>query len=934
MFMYQLRMPAYFGLLSVAFLLPALGGCAPQQCGSDAECDDGLYCNGTETCNPISGFCQVGTPPCPDGRTCDEQTRTCENELPEVTALRRLVEDSEQTPSIQMRDGVPSFVSVAVPVQPEDGDDAVVHALHFLDRYKAFYAMKSPQSQLYLHRAKFNAEFNARTLRFRQRHNGIPVYGASLVVLIRDNKILMTAGHYLPEIPAMPAATISAATAKQVALTSALTSGAAFSAASFGGTVPGGTTPGGTTPSEPASSRRVFGEPSLTYFDRLLFQMKSTGTHLAWQVCVVGRYFEESSESSWLCFVDAHDGSLLACVDQSRDERDLNIYYDTGASTVFWDQWFDASCDAGEYYYPDPNGDPANDGPDACNYINLIYDFFLNNFNRRGWDGDDDNVDVFLYSNLPAGTCARYTSLAENILLPEGHVVPDLMTHEFMHGFAAHTTSFDGSGEPGAVEEHIGDVMGAMVEMYAYGANFQYRWNHGNLNGANICGPKNMSNPHEKGTPPAEGAYPDHYSERCTEDNDYCDYEDDDGGIHTNRMLLDKAASLLCDGGTHYGYHLAGAGWLNTASVYYWILMDEMPPEACSFVDLRNALVIASNMYAQNPVLTCKIKNAFAAVGVCPEGADTDCDGNDDQYDQDADGDGVPNATDNCPHLFWTGNADMDNDGIGNACDDDVDGDEYNNGVDNCPYIENELQWDQDQDGKGDVCDDHDGDGLLDLDDNCPDDLNASQEDTDGDGPGDACDTDDDNDGIPDVTDKCPLVASPNNEDQDDDGVGDICDNCPTTPNSDQTDCDGDGIGKACDDDAMEKILDENCDLPVGPKEWGSLFVHPGDLVTLTCPDCSNWLGPDDRIRVNFKNALNVAVHVVDGRGRMAGRLKAGAGQSLMFKPDASFHYVTPGTSEEPFHGTQYFLYVPEMPAGVSGVQLEFQIERVSATGG
>ena len=64
-------------------------------------------------------------------------------------------------------------------------------------------------------------------------------------------------------------------------------------------------------------------------------------------------------------------------------------------------------------------------------------------------------------------------------------------------------------------------------------------------------------------------------------------------------------------------------------------------------------------------------------------------------------------------------------------------------------------------------------------------------------GGGDVCDIDDDNDGIPDATDRCPLVGSLNNNDLDGDGWGDICDNCPDVSN-DQTDTDGDGIGDAC----------------------------------------------------------------------------------------------------------------------------------------
>ena len=56
-------------------LVFAVGGAAPE-CTIDADCNDGLFCNGTETCN--AGSCQAGTPPCSGGETCNETTDTCE----------------------------------------------------------------------------------------------------------------------------------------------------------------------------------------------------------------------------------------------------------------------------------------------------------------------------------------------------------------------------------------------------------------------------------------------------------------------------------------------------------------------------------------------------------------------------------------------------------------------------------------------------------------------------------------------------------------------------------------------------------------------------------------------------------------------------------------------------------------------------------------
>ena len=51
------------------FLDPSGGGCS-----TNAECDDGQFCNGAETC--VSGSCQAGSDPCP-GDECDEGANEC-----------------------------------------------------------------------------------------------------------------------------------------------------------------------------------------------------------------------------------------------------------------------------------------------------------------------------------------------------------------------------------------------------------------------------------------------------------------------------------------------------------------------------------------------------------------------------------------------------------------------------------------------------------------------------------------------------------------------------------------------------------------------------------------------------------------------------------------------------------------------------------------
>jgi imidazolonepropionase-like amidohydrolase len=107
--------------------------------------------------------------------------------------------------------------------------------------------------------------------------------------------------------------------------------------------------------------------------------------------------------------------------------------------------------------------------------------------------------------------------------------------------------------------------------------------------------------------------------------------------------------------------------------------------------------------------------------------------------DGDKDGDGVPDAQDNCPLTFNPQRpvdnfrqADHDGDGVGDACDP-------------CPLDANTTTCSTPNP------DDRDGDGKLNAADNCPEVANPDQLDTDNDGKGDACDL-------------CPMEANPGNQ--------------------------------------------------------------------------------------------------------------------------------------------------------------------------
>jgi hypothetical protein len=124
----------------------------------------------------------------------------------------------------------------------------------------------------------------------------------------------------------------------------------------------------------------------------------------------------------------------------------------------------------------------------------------------------------------------------------------------------------------------------------------------------------------------------------------------------------------------------------------------------------------------------------------------------------------------------------------------DSDGDGHPDASDNCPFAANPSQANTGGSAAGDACEDRDGDGALDAADNCRDAANPDQADVDRDGQGNVCD-DTDGDGL---TDHAEITGQPptryDNPDTDADGISDRLDKCPTvkpTVDIDRDGCEG-----------------------------------------------------------------------------------------------------------------------------------------------
>ena len=275
--------------------------------------------------------------------------------------------------------------------------------------------------------------------------------------------------------------------------------------------------------------------------------------------------------------------------------------------------------------------------------------------------------------------------------------------------------------------------------------------------------------------------------------------------------------------------------------------------------------------------------------GLTDEGwPDWDGDGKKLCEDDDNDGDGVADASDNCLAVSNWEQDDWDNDGLGDPCDDDDDDDAWSDDLDckpfdssvfpdavelcngkddNCNLLTDEGFPDTDADGDADCVDwDDDNDDVADgfdcqplsaasfpgapetcdgLDNDCDGLPDNNLPDADKDGIPNCLDSDADGDSIQDDIDNCPAKPNPTQQDQDQDGSGDFCDidpdgdgvpiasdNCKSQFNPSQSNMDGDGWGDACDDDADGDgipDLQDNCPATLNSGQMDSDNDGQGD---------------------------------------------------------------------------------------------------------
>lgn len=292
---------------------------------------------------------------------------------------------------------------------------------------------------------------------------------------------------------------------------------------------------------------------------------------------------------------------------------------------------------------------PAEDAAKAFANSRKVYDFFFGKFARDSFDDNDGEGPLgggALEASVRYGTAANaFWCVRADLDCPKANVMVygpgyagalDVVGHEMAHGLIAHEANLIYDGQPGAVNEALADIFGTLIEHDTGSGN----WVLGEtLPGFSASAPlRNMADPQltgadgvsrfNKNLPYAatNSGQPDHMSDLLTRTHRLCRSTGDvhNGCVHFNSGILNKAAHLIAEGGTHRGVTLTGIGVEKLGRLAYRSLTTKLNATSDlvssgdafvqSCIDLSNGGV--SGFVASD----CEsVEKAFQAVGLAAE---------------------------------------------------------------------------------------------------------------------------------------------------------------------------------------------------------------------------------------------------------------------------------------------------------------------------
>lgn len=427
-------------------------------------------------------------------------------------------------------------------------------ALSFLSQHERAFGLRDADSDLRV--GEVNGLGDGRSsVRLQQVYRGVPILAGELIVnLDADDNVLSVSGETepFPRVDTDPG--IGAAEAADTAVA--------------------------TTAKEHGidAGELEASAPKLAIFDSRLLGGPGLGVPaLVYRTEVVS---ESRADIRQLVLVEAERGGVALSFNQVAEA--LNRLHCNANNTAS-----DVPCVA-PYDRTETSGPSADsDVNDAFTYTGDTYDFFFDRFGRDSLDGAGMTlVSTTKYCD-PSFDCPYANAFwnGDQMVYGQGLETDDIVGHELGHGLMDHTAALLYYYQSGAINESLSDVWGEFIDL-TNGADLAAdRWKLGedisesHFVGTCSAGPelRNMKDPTLCGLP-------DRMSSSF-----YHGDTSDNGGVHINSGVNNKAVYLMTDGASFNGQTVSAIGLEKVAAIYYE-LQTNLLTSGADYADLADAL--------------------------------------------------------------------------------------------------------------------------------------------------------------------------------------------------------------------------------------------------------------------------------------------------------------------------------------------------------
>ena len=370
-------------------------------------------------------------------------------------------------------------------------------------------------------------------VKFDQFYQGLPVFGAQVVVHMNGEGITAVNGDYVPNVSLSTIPSVTENIATQTALVSAR--------------------------KYAAGEQLKVSKTEMAVYPMGLLEGSPVRSVLAYGVEISGN---GPQEQVW---IDAQSGAVLNRIPLRHTALNRIVYtprYDPASPDMF-------VVHRENDVPPPPPPNVLTPTSNLFHYAGDVYRFFFSAFGRDSYDNKGITMrSVYLVNELCPN--AYWNGQATNYC-PEVDG-DDVVAHEWGHAYTQFTHNLIYSYQSGALNESYSDIFGETVDLHngfdAEGGsnNAQprpagQRWQIGEdtqgINQPALGILRNMWDPTEYGNP-----------DKVTSPLYHCD-SSDGGGVHTNSGPPNHAFAMLVDGKTFNGHTVTGIGFTKAIHIYF-----------------------------------------------------------------------------------------------------------------------------------------------------------------------------------------------------------------------------------------------------------------------------------------------------------------------------------------------------------------------------